>query len=159
MANPKPLPPEVAAALQKGNVVEAIKLLRKTFDLSLKEAKAAIDERSHVAQEKLPAGTPSPRPKGMAMGSPPEPAPRQLQLPLEAMQALRRGNEIEAIRIVREKARIGLKEAKDTVDAYRRANPDVRAGLSPGEVPARRNEYWVAAALVIVVFGLWLFLA
>ena len=159
MANPKPLPPEVAAALQKGNVVEAIKLLRKTFDLSLKDAKAAIDERSHVAQEKLPAGAPPPRPKGMPMGSPPNPAPQQLQLPLEAVQALRRGNEIEAIRIVREKARIGLKEAKDTVDAYRRGNPDVRSGLSPGEVPAGRNEYWAIAVIAIVLFGLWLFLA
>ena len=159
MANPKPLPPEVAAALQKGNVVEAIKLLRKTFDLSLKEAKAAIDERSHVAQEKSSADAQPPRPRGMPMGSPPSPAPQQLPLPLEAVQALRRGSEIEAIRIVREKARIGLKEAKDTVDAYRRANPDVRSGLSPGEVPAQRNEYWAIAVIVIVVFGLWLFLA
>lgn len=42
-----PLPPEVLAALARGNMVEAIRLLRQTTGLGLKEAKDALDEAEH----------------------------------------------------------------------------------------------------------------
>jgi hypothetical protein len=44
--NKKPdaaLPPEVTAALERGQVIEAIKLLRQAKGLGLKEAKEAVD--------------------------------------------------------------------------------------------------------------------
>lgn len=37
------LPPEVAAALERGQILEAIKLLRHAKGLGLKEAKDAVD--------------------------------------------------------------------------------------------------------------------
>jgi ribosomal protein L7/L12 len=139
MPAPNSLPPEVVAALQRGNLIEAVKLLRKTFDLSLKDAKAAIDHRSRgVAQP----------PRNSNAASP-------VQLPIEALQALRRGNAIEAIGIVHKKTGIGLMEAKDTVDAYRRRHPDPRHGLSPGEVPPQRNEIWIILAVALVAFIAW----
>jgi hypothetical protein len=44
-----PLTPEVAAALQRGNMLEAIRILREQTGLGLKEAKDAI-ESQHDAQ-------------------------------------------------------------------------------------------------------------
>jgi hypothetical protein len=43
---PRPLPPEVENALRKGQLIEAIKLLRKAQGYGLAEAKAALD--AHV---------------------------------------------------------------------------------------------------------------
>ena len=42
----KPLPPEPATLLSEGRLIEAIKVLRKTHGLDLKQAKAWID--SHI---------------------------------------------------------------------------------------------------------------
>ncbi|MEX5213937.1 MAG: hypothetical protein NW703_07200 [Nitrospiraceae bacterium] len=45
------------------------------------------------------------------------------QLPLPVVAALRRGEKIEAIKLLREDRQVGLKEAKDEVDRYLQANP------------------------------------
>lgn len=46
----EPLPPEVLAALQRGNKIEAIKLLRQLTGLGLKEAKDAVEAAPQHAQ-------------------------------------------------------------------------------------------------------------
>ncbi len=40
---PKQLPPDVAAALSRGNLIEAIKLLRGKYNIGLAEAKAFLE--------------------------------------------------------------------------------------------------------------------
>jgi hypothetical protein len=40
---PKNLPPDVAAALSRGNVIEAIKLLRGKYNIGLAEAKSLLE--------------------------------------------------------------------------------------------------------------------
>ncbi|MBT9503232.1 MAG: ribosomal protein L7/L12 [Burkholderiaceae bacterium] len=45
-----PLPPEVLAALQRGNKIEAIKLMRQLTGLGLKEAKDAVEASPEHAQ-------------------------------------------------------------------------------------------------------------
>lgn len=45
------------------------------------------------------------------------------QVPAEAITALERGNLIEAVKITRERNGIGLKESKDAIDSYIKANP------------------------------------
>lgn len=45
------------------------------------------------------------------------------QVPAEAITALESGNLIEAVKITRERNGIGLKESKDAVDAFIKANP------------------------------------
>lgn len=42
----------------------------------------------------------------------------------DAIGALRRGNKIEAIKLTRAATGLGLKEAKDCVDAWAAAHPD-----------------------------------
>ncbi|HET6265217.1 MAG TPA: hypothetical protein VFD95_10180 [Usitatibacter sp.] len=88
----------------------------------------------------------------------------QRSFPPEVLEALKRGNKIEAIKLLRAAAKVGLAEAKSVVDALQNApagsapaasppaakrpnvgiahkhhaiNPNLirRPGLSPGEVP------------------------
>jgi hypothetical protein len=53
-----PVPPDVANALRRGNLIEALKLLRKAQGLGLAEAKALLDAhlRAEAASQKK-AGT------------------------------------------------------------------------------------------------------
>lgn len=56
-------------------------------------------------------------------------------LPPGAVGALRNGNKIEAIKIVRLERNLGLKEAKDLVDDYVRRDPGLKRSLGK---PKRR---------------------
>src|SRR5438046_313427 len=47
---PKQLPPDVAAALSRGNLIEAIKLLRGKYNIGLAEAKALLESLQKQAQ-------------------------------------------------------------------------------------------------------------
>jgi ribosomal protein L7/L12 len=42
-ASPSPYPPELLAAIQRGKMIEAIKIYRTTTGASLREAKAAVE--------------------------------------------------------------------------------------------------------------------
>ncbi|HEX3062617.1 MAG TPA: hypothetical protein VHP55_08085 [Usitatibacter sp.] len=105
----------------------------------------------------------------------------KITVPPEAVAALRSGNKIEAIRLMREKSGIGLAEAKAVVEAFEKVSAIPRnakismtsavsvkrvapaaldsppAGLSPGEEP-RAAATWkvaVAIAVAVVVAILW----
>jgi hypothetical protein len=77
-----------------------------------------------------------------------------IPIPAAARDALRRGNKIEAIKIVRETAGSGLKEARDAVEDYLKDRPELAAAV-PAEKGAGCGG---ATALVIAVAGLgeWL---
>ena len=138
------LPPDVIDALQRGQVIEAIKRLRQATGLGLKQAKDAVDARQ--------LGQPTAFTGGMGGAAPMPPA---------AVDALRSGNKIEAIRLVREHTGLGLKAAKDKVDGFEAQMPDsaVPGGLSPGEVRGTGGALpWVvgvgvAAAVTYFFFG------
>jgi len=64
---------------------------------------------------------------------------------------MRRGQKIEAIKLLREQTGLGLKEAKEAVESYQ-GEADAAAGQrSPGEVPRSGRFAWVAALLVIAL--------
>jgi hypothetical protein len=101
-------------------------------------------------------------------------------LPPDVLAALKAGRPVDAIRLLREQRGIGLKEAHDAMDAFRRdprmastvktrAAPksvlagflpesvresapveDPYAGLSPGEVPRRGRLVWVLVVLFLL---------
>jgi DNA-binding transcriptional MerR regulator len=119
----------VLAALQRGSIIEAIKLLRESTGLGLKEAKDLIDQ--HLSGHLAPLTTTLP------------PA----SLPPGVVAALHRGNTIEAIRLLREATGLGLKEAKDAVDAFQSGNQIEPMQRSPGEVPRSSVGIWLVAAL------------
>jgi len=135
------LPPDVLESLQHGHKIEAIKRLREATGLGLKEAKDMVD-----AHERGGAGT-GWSPRVMTDAS----------LPAQVVQALHAGDKLEAIKLLREHTRIGLKQAKERIDSL--SQPGGR-GLAPGEVPrtAGRIGTWLAmAALAALALG-WLLL-
>jgi ribosomal protein L7/L12 len=142
MNAPKGLPSAVMQALERGEIMTAVKLLRNS-GISLKEAKDAIDAHT------------SSRP---AAASPSSFTARTAGVPLppEVLSALEQGNKIDAIRLMREKTGLGLKEAKEAVDGYDHTNAKA-GGLSPGEVPATSaGMWWIAALVVIALIGYFL---
>lgn len=70
------------------------------------------------------------------------------QLPLAVVGALRRGDQIEAIKLLREDRQIGLKEAKDEVERYLQANPALLHQMQAKQAAAARSlRLWVLALL------------
>jgi ribosomal protein L7/L12 len=95
------LNPEVVLQLAAQNKIEAIRLVRERTGMGLKEAKDYVEALS------------SDRPVSL----PPSPATTEFSdLDSEVRQLVSQGNLIEAIRLVRERTGMGLKEAKDYVD-------------------------------------------
>ncbi len=152
------LPPTVEAALKAGNKIEAIKLLRGMTGLGLKEAKDWIESYER-------GGTPAPLP---SYDHPPGRDPNaSFTLSPAAIEALKRGNTIEAIKIVRESTGVGLAEAKAIVDEIQRnlpaagsslASPPATApmragpGLAPGEVRSGAGVgKWLALAAIAAI--------
>lgn len=131
----RPLPPQVQAAVSAGRLVEAIKLLREATGLGLKEAKDLIDAHAQGRALEAPASQ-------AATGLPPQ-----------VMQALLAGHKIEAIRLLREQTGLGLKEAKEAVEA---AQPPGQ--LAPGEVPKGPRFTWVAVAGLAALAAYYFFL-
>ena len=112
--------PEVLAAWDRGDKIEAIRLLRSESGLGLKEAKEALESGSYSIDI---------NPPGTFQGVPPQ-----------AAAEAAKGNLIEAIKLTRETTGLGLKEAKDLVESSLRGSTgaaprSLGRGLSPGEVP------------------------
>jgi ribosomal protein L7/L12 len=141
------LPEDVLAALQRGSIIDSIKLLRRAGVSSLKDAKALLEAEAR----RLHAGKSGALPPPAGAGSAPGVFPR------EATAALRSGNKLEAIRIVRAHMGLGLKEARNVVEAHEQLLAPTldsltsRNGLSPGEVPrtADRITLWLIVAAIV----------
>ena len=78
-------------------------------------------------------------------------------LSAEVISALHRGNKIEAIKLLREEQGIGLKEAKDAVDAYVRTQPDLEATFAAAQSRTSRSAVlWlmilIGGAILIYFF-------
>ena len=72
------------------------------------------------------------------------------QLPVAALAALRQGNKIEAIKLIREQQGIGLKEAKDRVDDYLNSQPARQSSVASAQSEAkRRSLLWLALIVAI----------
>lgn len=120
--DPNELPAEVTAALQRGEKIEAIKLLRAAREIGLKEAKEQID--AYLSGRPMPAG------------------PADSDLPTEVIAALAAGNKLEAIKLLRTARPIGLNAAKEQVEAY-------QGGGFSGAARAPRKNLWVTVAVVV----------
>jgi ribosomal protein L7/L12 len=133
-------PPNIQAALDRGDKIEAIKLLRTATGLGLKEAKDVIDGQPQARSQRSGTSAPS-------------------VLPADVMGALQRGEKLEAIKLLREATGLGLKEAKDVVEtALSRQGAARKSKLAPGEVQRNRPTAWVVVGVVITALLLWYFL-
>lgn len=76
------------------------------------------------------------------------------ELSTEAVAALQRGDKIGAIKIVRESSHLGLKEAKDLVDAYLDQHPEVQRSMREASAGAgSRLLLWLLAIAAIVAIA------
>jgi len=77
-----------------------------------------------------------------------------VDLPKEAIEALWQGNVIGAIKVVRQERNIGLKEAKDLVEAYIGAQPALRKKTDQMLAKVQqRFVRWVIGFLVLAAGG------
>lgn len=132
-----PLPSAVQSALSRGDKLLAIKLLRAASGLDLKAAKDAVERG------------------GLDTLIPPDVAEHALgALPVTVLDAMRQGQKIEAIRLLREATGMGLKEAKQAVEALPFEGSGPQQSLGPGEVPRPRWGRWLGLLVVLVVMAL-----
>ena len=89
--------------LRAGRKIEAIKRYRELTGVGLKDAKEAVEAMESGRSTTLP-------PKSSLL--------RQVN-DSEIEQQIRSGHLIDAIKLYREKTGVGLKEAKDAVEAWR----------------------------------------
>lgn len=136
MSDPQSLPANVVEALERGDAIEAIKRLRQATGLGLKEAKDLIDQHARGETVTVSAAVP-------------------LALSPVVIEALQRGNKIEAIRLLREQTGLGLKEAKDAIEASPQAAPASSAVRAPGEVPRSGSLLWWAAIGAIFALAIY----
>lgn len=126
-----PLPPDVLAALERGSALEAIKLLRESTGMGLAQAKEVIDQYPKVAV----FGVDQARP-----------------FPAEVVQALQRGDKLQAVKLLREHSGIGLLEAKDAVEQALGEAPVAHHAPAPGKVPSA--SLWKAILVLAAMLGL-----
>jgi ribosomal protein L7/L12 len=147
------LPPAVLAALDAGQLIEAIKRLRAATGLGLKEAKDLIDAHQ--------------RGEAVSVAARAAPTMDSFHVPDAVRQALAEGNKIEAIRLLRDHEGLGLKEAKERADAIEQSMAEPASigmgatapGLSPGQQPSGGVGNWIVVAVVLVatvVAYLWM---
>lgn len=113
------IPQAAAQALSRGNTTEAVRIVRDTSGMDLKQAHALVQQFAEQARHAVPAQSP------MRVGN--------LVIPPEAAAALQRGQFIEAIALLRgANPNLDLKTARQAVDHLRsdRSTPTAHAAHS-----------------------------
>lgn len=101
---------EIQALLAAGQKIAAVKLFKDSFQVSLAEAKQAVDELGANAAVQKPLAHPQPE---------------------SVRELLQLGRKLEAIKVHREQNNCGLREAKEQVDALE-ARENLRPALAKG---------------------------
>jgi ribosomal protein L7/L12 len=171
------LPPDVLEALENGRTIDAIKRLRKHSKVGLTEAKAAIEAYARSRAGELATL------KAPSVESIRQDAGRVL--PDVVVEALQRGDKMAAVKLLRERTGLGLKAARERIEAAgfpasgfpeaaaaarqaalphlnHRIDPPrdqlaPRAnGLAPGEVPRSNGAFWLVLLLLAAIAGYYL---
>lgn len=103
---------EVTTHLRQGNKIEAIKAYRRATGAGLKEAKDAVEALERG--KPLPAAQPATQPVVILPASMPVSGGDWLA---QVKDLLRQGQKIAAVKLYRQATGVGLKEAKDAIDA------------------------------------------
>jgi ribosomal protein L7/L12 len=131
------LPPEALAAVSRGQLIEAIKIVRERHGLGLKEAKDLVDRyRSNPTHMRTAA---------IAAETVEIAARHGAHVPKAALEALARGDMLEAVKIMQETGGLGLKQALAAVEAHKRQSPQRIPTVAAGD--KRSGWLWIAILL------------
>lgn len=143
---PGQLPAEAAAAVSRGQLIEAIKIVRERHGLGLKEAKDLVDR---YRSDAIPASVVIATTEVQALEAPGG------QVPKAALEALARGDLADAVKIMQETGGLGLKQALAVIETHKRRSPQRTPTVAAGDNGS--GWLWMAillAALVGVYFWL-----
>ena len=129
------IPSEAIRLVERGEIIEAIKVTREQAGLSLNEAKAAID-----VYRRNPQGFPQ-SVKTTEKAGP-------VELPRLAINALEKGQLLAAIKRTREANGLGLREAKDTVTRFLNQDRATRAKFTSAS--SEHTKRVIGSFLIIV---------
>ena len=138
------IPDAAKRAVERGDVIAAIKITRAATGLGLSEAKEAVDAYSRRAS----AGGSTVSAGG---GS---------DIPVDAVAFLNQGNMIDAIKCTRAKTGLGLKDSKEFVERYLKSHPDTnqrfeQAKRLAGSGMMRMIEFAALVCAAVLIY-LWL---
>ncbi len=80
-------------------------------------------------------------------------------LPAEAIDALQRGNKVEAIKLVREAQKLDLKDAKGRVDDYVKIDPVLQQKLAAAQAEITGSLVRWLILIALAIAGYYLFVA
>jgi len=86
-------------------------------------------------------------------------AERNEAFPPEAIDALQRGNKIEAIKLVREASKLDLKDAKDKVDDYVKNDPVMQQKFASAQAETTRSLFRWLILIAVAILGYFFFVA
>jgi ribosomal protein L7/L12 len=131
------IPDAAISAIESGKHLDAARIIRQETGLGLKEAKDLIDEY-------LTQGASAQSPLEVQHQTP------SIQMPMEAINALQKGNKIEAIRFIREENKMGLKDAKDYVEQYIKDNPSIQSQFAARQRESLQGIRWLIISILII---------
>lgn len=106
--------PEVVHLLQQGQKIAAIKRYREVYGSDLRSAKEAVDALEEGREVAPPSILAPPQTLAEAVSDP-------SMAEIDAL--VRSGHKIDAIRVYRQRYSVGLKEAKEAIDAWPMGGP------------------------------------
>lgn len=131
------LPDDVREALDQGNKIEAIKRLRESTRIGLKEAKDLVENHGRGAVQGIPEILPD---------------------AASVADALQKGNKIEAIKRLRQQTGLGLKDAKDAIDALQKDGNSKNEDMFQGKTGNVTASFRWLIALAIAGLAVFYFL-
>ena len=147
MSANRELEPEVIAALNNGQKIRAIKILRDSRNIGLKQAKELVEQ-----YDGSDGSASSSRSK---QGDSDISENRELEP--EVIEALTAGQKITAIKILRDSRNIGLKQAKELVEQYdgTESNASIsRSNQGNAVVIVKSNNTIVLVVFIVVALFL-----
>ena len=124
----------IAELIRQGKKIEAIKLLRETTGVDLKRAKDEIDRLAAAIESEQTSISSYTADESDTVSS-------------EVEELARQGRKIEAIKLLRAQKGIGLKEAKERVEA-------VTGGTGAGCMSSLLLLIWIGILISMVAMGM-----
>lgn len=164
------LPPEAIAALERGNLIEAIKIVRDRTGMDLKSSKEAVERYAHSGA--VATSAPADWQEGdWGRGEAAAETGSGMQgngpaaVPAAALAALARGQKVEAVRLTREATGLGLAEAKQLVEAHQNpaagdfghlpSSPAANPMAEPGRVTGGGFRWLPVIVVLLIAAAAW----